>query len=95
MSEQKFAMIRDADGDAKDATIAQFPDLQGEGYRIADVAAYQAAVAASAAPQPEPAPNVGAETMAEQGRVDAAEATAEQFPEAKPAAADKPKARKA
>lgn len=94
MPDREFAVIRDHDGDTKNATVKQFFDLQAQGYRVADVAAYQAALADASTPVAEPESNAGVQAMAEQGVEDAAAFTAEQYPDAKPAAADKPQARK-
>lgn len=87
MPERRFTCIHDASGETKDCTLAEWPALQAQGYRIVDAGGYQAAVDAAGEDDAEG-------PMAEQGRADASAAAAAQYPEAKPAAADKPKAAK-
>lgn len=91
MPDRKFSVVRDADGDQKDIGLKQWPDLQAQGYRIADVAGYDAAMSEGVEPEsaPELAPAEAA--MAEQTSVDASKLAAEQYPASKPAAADKPR----
>ncbi len=89
MPDAKFAVVRDQDGDAKDASMKDFSDLQAQGYRVADVSAYHAAMDANAEPHPAHRSAPGEAAMAEQGSADASDAAAAQNPAAKPAAADK------
>lgn len=91
MADRTFSVIRDADGEQKDCTLKQWPDLQAQGYRIADVAAYNACLNDAAEPAPEPAVSPAEAKMVEQTAADASKRAAEQYPDAKPAAADKPK----
>lgn len=89
-----FAVIRDQDGDQKDATLKEWGELQGQGYRLLDLGGYELAMSEGIEPATVPDPNPGAEAMAEQGSADASAATAEQYPDAKPISADKPASRK-
>lgn len=82
---QKIALVNDQSGDEKDANVKDVADLQLQGYRIVDVGAYNAAVAAGEVDAADESP------MAEQSKADASEAAKRDYPEAKPAAVDKPK----
>lgn len=86
----KFAVMNDQSGDQKDCTLKEWTDLQAQGYRIVDAPGYDAAVALQA--DDEDALTPSEQRMADQGNADAAKAAERDFPEAKPSAADKPKA---
>lgn len=89
-----FAVIRDQDGDQKDTTLKEWGELQGQGYRLLDLGGYDLALSEGIGPEPAAETSPAAAAMADQGGADASAATADQYPEAKPAAADKPAARK-
>lgn len=91
MPGRTFSMIDDRSGKTADATIDTFADYQAKGYRVADAATYQAAQFEAATPMTPTDPAPGEVAMRELGVADAAEIAAEQNPEAKPQAADKPK----
>lgn len=94
MPARTFAVVRDQDGDRKEATLADIGDLQAQGYRIADVAGYAAALNEGAEPAPPPELSPAEAAMAERTAADASATAAEHYPEAKPAAADKPAGKK-
>lgn len=79
-----FQIVDDRTGETKDATIEKFADYQVQGYRIADVGAYESARFEAAQPPPAPIPNAGEQSMFAQGNQDAALMAGRQYPDAKP-----------
>lgn len=86
-----FTVMNDQSGDEKEVSLKEWEKLQLQGYRIADVAAYNACLNDGADPASEPTAAPAEAKMAAQTASDASKLAAEQYPDAKPAAVDKPK----
>ena len=106
MPDRKFAIVNDQSGETEDCTYDQFADKQAQGWRVADVAGYEAAKAdvemssrigtgaADMGKVEEERKRLDAQPMAKQTREDASETAEKTYPEAKPVAGDKPKTSK-
>jgi transcription factor SPT20 len=95
--ERKFAVVRDADGDQQDATLENFAELQSQGYRLVDTAAYEAAINARTQEQQaaqnqegaqQPQPGTAEAAMAERTATDASQMAVEQYPDSEAGEAD-------